>query len=222
MLAAKVTPTEIKNEIGPSGFSVVPKVIKLFLQREVGEKWRDINGNPYLTIDQHIKLLSMIAEEMWYQSTNSLPVEVIQLIGETLFEDWSLTQRAKVQVIERVKAHALLPVATTPGERAFDHEEFLNYFLAERLDALLEDRTQDGPLRAFLEKHALPKIVGRWISVVRQRSVEQTGDLLAYLGSLANKEVRSTYLKQNLGLMASNIASARHSSNWGETRINVF
>ena len=208
MLAGKVTAAEIKEEIGPSGFSVVPKIIRSFLQREVGEKWRDLNGKPYLTIDQHIKLLSMIADEMWYQSANSLPVEVVQLVAETLFEEWHLTQRAWVQMIERVKAHALLPVATTPGERSFDHEEFLNYFLAERLDALLEDRAHEDPLRSFLEKHALPKVVGKWISVVRDRSDEQATKLLACLNSLADKEVRTTYLKQNLGLIASNVAPA--------------
>ena len=40
MLAGKVTAAEIKEEIGPSVFSVVPKIIRSFLQREVGEKWR--------------------------------------------------------------------------------------------------------------------------------------------------------------------------------------
>ena len=207
MLAAKVTPAEIKNEIGPSGLSVIPKVIKSFLQREVDEKWRDQNGDPYLTIEQHIALLSMIADEMWYQSTNSLPVEVVQLVAETLMEEWHLPQRVRVQVTERIKAHALLPIASTPGERGFDHEEFLNYFLAERLDALLEDFTHEDPLRAFLEKHALPKIVGRWISVIRHRSPEQAGKFFDYLSVLAYTEVRSTYLKQNLGLIAASVAS---------------
>ena len=207
MLAASVTPAEIKDEIGPSGFSVVPKVIKSFLQREVDEKWRDQNGAPYLTIEQHIELLSMIADEMWYQSSNSLPVEVIQLVVEILMEEWRLTQRVRVQVVERVKAHALLPRASTRSNRAFDHEEFLNYFLAERLNALLKDFTHEDPLRFFLEKHSLPKIVGRWISVIRPRSPKQVGDLFAYLSSLAGSEVRSTYLKQNLGLLASSVAS---------------
>ena len=209
MLATKLmTPSEIKEEIGSSGFSVVPKVIRSFLEREVSQKWRDLNGNPYLTIDQHIKLLSMVADEMWYQSTNRLPVEVIQLVAETLLDGWSLTQKARIQVIERVKAHALLPVATPPGDRSFDHEEFLNYFLAERLAALLEDQDHEDPLCSFLEKHPLPKIVGKWISVVRSRSDEEAGKLIANLSTLAAKEVRSTYLKQNLGLIASNIASA--------------
>ena len=129
MLAFEPTsPAEIKERIGPSGFSVLPKIISWFLEREVGEKWRDLYGNPYLTIDQHIKLLSMIADEMWYQSRNSLLVDVVQVVVETLLEEWRLTQRARVQVIERVKAHALLPVSTIPGECSFEHEEFLNYF----------------------------------------------------------------------------------------------
>ena len=42
--------------------------------------------------------------------------------------------------------------------------------------------------------------------MVGRRSSTQAGELLTYLSSLARKEVRSTYLKQNLGLIASNIA----------------
>ena len=180
ILAAKLmTPDEIKEEIGPSGFSVVPRVIKSFLEREVAEKWRDQNGTPYLTMDQHIELLSMIADEMWYQSTDSLPVDIVQLIAETLLEEWNLTQSARVQVIERVKAHALLPVSTIPGHRSFDNEEFLNYFLAERLNALIEDRSHDDVLRGFLERHSIPKIVGKWASVIRSEQQKSRATLLS-------------------------------------------
>ena len=209
ILAEKLmTPEEIKEEIGDSGFSVVPRVIKSFLEREVAEKWRDQNGQPYLSMDQHIELLSMIAEEMWYQSTDSLPLDVVQLVAETLMEDWDLTQSSRVQVIERVKAHALLPVSTTPGHLSFDHEGFLNYFLAERLDAMMEDRSHDNPLRGFLERHPLPKIAGKWVSVIRTRSADESSELIRFVSSLAANEVRSTYIKQNAGLIAANVASA--------------
>ena len=188
LLAAKLmTPAEFKDEIGPSGLTVVPKVIKSFLRREVGEKWRDVNGRPYLTIEQHIRLLAMVADEIWHQSTNSLSVELVQLIAETLIEEWALPQKDRVQVVERVKAHALLPNAAASGQQTFEHEEFLNYFLAERLDELLMDREHDGTLRAFLGKHSLPKIVGKWTGLVRERSTDESRHLISHLNLLSAK-----------------------------------
>jgi NACHT domain len=58
---------ELAADIGHSGIQVVPKVILAMLRREVEEKWRDPSGQPYLTVDQHVLLLSAIADEMWIQ-----------------------------------------------------------------------------------------------------------------------------------------------------------
>ena len=207
LLAGKlITPTEIREEIGQSGLSVVPNVIRSFLDREVGEKWRDTNGKPYLNREQHVTLLSMIADEMWQQATNRLSVEMVQLVAETLLDEWNLPQKNRIQVIERIKAHALLQTATSSGYRSFEHEEFFNYFLAERLGNLLKDSAQEGPLRAFLGKHSLPKIVAKWVSVGQQNAKIQA--FFGYLNSLARSEVRSSYLKQNVGLIVARAASA--------------
>lgn len=207
MLAGKlITPTEISQEIGESGLSVVPNVIRSFLDREVGDKWRDTNGNPYLTREQHVLLLSMIADEMWQQSTNRLSIEMVQLVAETLLDEWNLPQKNRIQVIERIKAHALLQTAISIGYRSFEHEEFFNYFLAERLSALLQDSAQEGFLRAFLGKHSLPKIVAKWVSM--DQDPKEIHIFLRYLNSLARSEVRSGYLKQNIGLIVARAASA--------------
>src|SRR5258706_1642015 len=76
-------PNRLSEEVGPSGLKVVPNVIQAFLRREVDEKWRDQNGQPYLSLEQHMHLLSAVADEMWTQGKNALSVDIIQLVCET-------------------------------------------------------------------------------------------------------------------------------------------
>jgi len=192
----------ISNEVGPSGLKVVPNVIQAFLRREVDEKWRDRNGQPYLTLGQHMHLLAAVADEMWIQGKNSLGIEIVQLVCETILDEIKIAPDRRVQVIERVKAHALLPPSElSPRELTFDHEEFLNYFLAVRLAELLKDGNAFG-LQRFCERHTLPAIVGAWTMVITDLSPEGAASILERLNLMTRTEVRSTYLKQNAGLLA--------------------
>lgn len=197
---------DLAKTIGATGVQVVPNVIHEFLKREVEEKWRDPNGDPYLTLEQHVHLLAAVAEEMWTQGTNALPVPIVELIAETVVDDLKLPQARKVQVVERVKAHALLPASTgSPDERAFDHEEFLNYFLAARIVEILKRDDAQGVQR-FCELHSLPAVVGTWVSVIQSWSSADVRRIIAQLGQVSSSELRSTYLKQNAGLLASQLA----------------
>lgn len=203
MLATSPSSTrEVIHDIG-SGLRVVPNVIRAFLKREVEEKWRDQAGQPYLTLEQHVGLLAAIADEMWTQSNNSLQVEMVQLVAETFIDDLRIPSARKVQILERVKAHAFLPQDATrrPDHRAFDHEQFLNYFLAARLVELLKGRDKNS-LRRFLEKHSLPAITATWASVIEPWTAEQAKDMIAGLSEMSSSELLSGYLKQNAGLVA--------------------
>jgi hypothetical protein len=198
-------PSRLSDEVGPSGLKVVPNVIQAFLRREVDEKWRDQNGLPYLSLEQHVHLLAAVADEMWTLGKNSLPVEVIQLVTETVLEEVKIAPDRRVQVIERVKAHALLPPSTSSsGELTFDHEEFLNYFLAARLVELFKATDSFG-LQRFCERHTLPAIVGAWTSAIENWGIDRLDAILQQLSLMARTEVRSTYLKQNAGLLTSKI-----------------
>ena len=148
---------EIVKDIGDSGLQVVPSVIKSFLKREVEEKWRDPSGQPYLSLDEHVHLLAAIADEMWTQRGKSLPIELLQLVTETVIEESNIPIPRRVQIVERIKAHVMLPAgaAAGPEHRAFDHDEFLDYFLAVRLCELLRS-TVPNNLRRFLEQGSLP------------------------------------------------------------------
>ena len=106
---------EIVRDIGDSGLQVVPRVIKSFLKREVEEKWRDPSGQPYLTLDEHVHLLAAIADEMWTQRGKSLPIELLQLVTETVIEELNIPIPRRVQVVERIKAHVMLPSGAAVG-----------------------------------------------------------------------------------------------------------
>ena len=148
---------ELAADIGGPNLGVVPQVIQALLKREVEEKWRDPNGQPYLAAGlEHVFLLSTIAEEMWSQGKNSLTVETVQLIAETVVEVLKIPTSVRVQIIQRVRAHALLSL--TNGELSFDHEEFLNVFLATHLSSSLKKKDKNA-LQKFCEVHPIPETV---------------------------------------------------------------
>jgi hypothetical protein len=198
---------EILRDIGDSGLQVVPRVIKSFLKREVEEKWRDPSGQPYLTLDEHIHLLAAVADEMWTLRGKSIPVDLLQLVAETVIEELNIPLPRRVQIVERVKAHVMLPagVASQTDHRAFDHDEFLDYFLAVRLCELLKAPVQTN-LQRFLERHVLPEITVRWTALIDSWAPDIVCQMISALSRMSKAEVRSTYLKQNAGLIAARMA----------------
>lgn len=197
---------QLAVEVGTSTLKVVPNVIQALLKREVEEKWRDPNGQPYLSLEQHTILLAAVADEMWIQGKTSLPTEVIQLIADAVSDTLGIPQTRRVQVVQRSSAHALLPPnPTNPAESAFDHEEFLNYFLAMRLVYLFKANDWFGVQR-FCEIRSLPLIVGIWAANIESWSSQQVKSVVDGFDKLTTAELRSTYLKQNAGLLSSQLA----------------
>ena len=195
---------ELARDFAQSGIEVVPRVVNALLKREVEEKWRDQSGQPYLTVEQHIQLLSAIADEMWTQGKNSLQVEVVQLICETVLDDLKVQTSRRVQIVQRIKAHALLPVSGS-GDLSFDHEEFLNYFLAMRLVEILKKRDLYS-LQKFCEQYPLPNSVCLWAANIEDWSYGKSREFVAWFSETCQREVRSSYLRQNLGMITARIA----------------
>jgi uncharacterized protein YjbI with pentapeptide repeats len=194
---------ELTAELGQSAFGVVPKVVHALLKREVEEKWRDISGQPYLTVDQHIQLLSAIADEMWTQGKNSLQIDVVQLVCEAVLDDLNIQTSRRVQIVQRIKAHALLPVRA--GDLSFDHEEFLNYFLAARLVDILRKRDTFS-LQRLCEQYPLPSSVCQWAANLEDWSQSKSRELISWFSETCQRELRSSYLKQNLGMITSRMS----------------
>jgi hypothetical protein len=205
--AAPDSARDIIRDIGDSGLQVVPKVIRAFLKREVEEKWRDPTGQPYLSLEQHIHLLAAIADEMWTQLTKTLPVELVQLITESITEELHISIPRRVQIVERVKAHVMLPsnAALRPNFRAFDHDEFLDYFIAVRICEILKSENKDI-LRRFLERSSLPIMSAKWTAIIEPWGTAQIIKIINALSGIVAAEIRSTYLKQNAGLLSARLA----------------
>ncbi len=103
------------------------------IEREIRSKWIDRSGEPakpLLNLDEHHKLLSMIAQEMWLINTESVKTEVLDLITELFSEFYRKDSRIANQIKERIKQHALLISSERYKNFSFDHDEFRQFFLA--------------------------------------------------------------------------------------------
>jgi hypothetical protein len=120
------------ESLGDKSEGFFTQFVQTILEREAHEKWIDKQGeahNPLLSVEQHIELLSMVAQEMWENNVDALRPEVMDVIAELFCEGNKLPVGVSRQVTERLKQHALI---VKDGQRqvfAFDHEEFRNYFL---------------------------------------------------------------------------------------------
>jgi hypothetical protein len=190
---------ELAADIGQPSLRVVPQVIQALLKREVEEKWRDPTGQPYLTVAQHVILLCAIADEMWSQGKNSLSVETVQLVAEAVVDDLKVPTATRVQIIQRVNAHALLPISN--GELSFDHEEFLNVFLATQLSILLKKKERFS-LQRFCEVHPIPDTICSWAVHLEPWDLGEARSLIKWLSGICKDEVRSSYLRQNIGKLS--------------------
>lgn len=188
---------------GNSNLDGMDGVIESFVKREVG-KWHNYDketGAPYLTLDQHIELLSNIAIEMWNDQRNTMSIEMIQIIVSILFEKWNIEENRKPKITEMVKAHALLVnVAGNSSLRKFDHDEFRYYFLARALCDLMRRCIEEKSSQSFrnvFSKAQMPDSVALFVT----SRLNETKRLMAakLMQQLGAEEWKTTYLQQNIG-----------------------
>lgn len=188
---------------GDSNLDGMDGVIESFVKREVG-KWHNYDketGTPYLTLDQHIELLSNIAIEMWIDQRNTMSIEMIQIIVSILFEKWNIEENRKPKITEMVKAHALLVnVEGNSSLRKFDHDEFRYYFLARALCDLMRKCIEEKSSQSFrnvFSKAQMPDSVALFVT----SRLNTTKRLMAakLMQQLGAEEWKTTYLQQNIG-----------------------
>ena len=157
--------TEIKNRhelikiLGRKPDEYFLQFVRAIIQREVTDKWIDRSGEPaktLLSLEEHHELLSMIAEEMWINSVDSLREDLISLLTELFCEQKNMNPTITRQIKERIIQHALI-ICPSTRERgySFDHEDFKNYFLGEAIGRLFK-ANKDSELRAVLNIGPLP------------------------------------------------------------------
>lgn len=190
---------------GGDEFESLNKVIEAFLQREV-QKWNyyDKNsGQAYLSFEQHVELLSEIAQEMWRSQKDYVSIETIQYITSFLMETWNKEVSLRTQIIRMVESHAFLVVAEAGDNfRKFDHEEFKDYFIAQYLKQLLKKAIESKdfmPVRSFLYLSQMQESVARYLFMM----VDKTDKIPIVDGLLQMKSEawKPTYLQPNVGII---------------------
>lgn len=187
----------------------IASVVETFAKREVSKwKLRDTEtGNPYLTFEQHIKLLQYISEQMWESQTDQISNEAIEFFTTSLCEDWGIEDRFRQRVVAMATSHALLiPADGNDNFRKFEHEEFKNYFIARALadlinDSILEINKNNRRLKKFLSLSQLPDSVAQFASSYLSKSVSVVQQYLKLFASIVEEEWKPTYLQLNVGTL---------------------
>lgn len=198
-----INPSDFINKKGHNNLESIDDVIEAFIYREV-DKWtqRDKEtGKPYLSFNQHVRLLSEVAIDMWNRQKNIISVENLQLILTILFDEWKTEPQLQPIILRMVESHAMLVnVDNRDFYRKFDHDEFKNYFLARALESMINSslaKEQTNNLYKFLYVAQLPDTVAQYMST----RIEPT-ELLSIINMLLDlrkKEWKPTYIQSNIG-----------------------
>ena len=207
-LFTKLVTMAYDSNVSPSSFlkdsplDSINAIIEAFVRREV-QKWTAAfdseTGAPYLSYEQHVRLLSEIAMEMWQSQSDVISTDNIQLLLTLLIDEWQMDERIKPKVLRLVESHALMVnVDGRDKYRRFDHEEFKNFFIAKGLGSRL--RNQDVKwLRGFLSMGQLPDAVSQYLvnDIGRQDSLSYVIILI----KIAQEEWKPSYVHSNIGTL---------------------
>lgn len=199
------TPFEFVSHGGENDLDSINNIIGAFVRREV-TKWSTTEkdtGKPYLDYNQHLRLLSEIANEMWVEQKDSISIDTIAFILAILFDDWKTDIDLRPMITRMAESHALLPVSSVGDKyRRFDHEEFRNYFLALALAKTVKECIRSDnytPIYSFLIIAQLPDTVSQYF--VLQLAEDDLRKVLGVLMNIIQDEVKATYAQPNIGTL---------------------
>ena len=81
--------------------------ISAIVEREARTKWMDKSGEPpqpLLTVEEHHRLLSMVAHEMWLSSTDDIKTDEVDFVAEMFTEEEGKSPSVARQIRERAEA----------------------------------------------------------------------------------------------------------------------
>lgn len=199
----KKTPYEFVSHGGESDLDSINNIIGAFVRREV-TKWSTTEkdtGRPYLDFNQHLRLLSDVANEMWLEQKDSISIDTIAFILAILFDEWHTEHNLRPMITRMAESHALLPVSSVGDNyRRFDHDEFRHYFLALALDRVIKEcikKDNFTSVYSFLKIAQLPDTVSQYL--ILQLKVEESSALLTGLLRTIQTEIKATYAQPNVG-----------------------
>lgn len=187
-----------------------PTFVNAIIEREANHKWLDSSGETYkpiLTVEQHYELLSLLAEEMWVNSSEILKDSVLDLISEMFAEQQKFDIQTSRQIKERVKQHALIvrPDANS-SNYSFDHEEFYEFFLGIAIaDNILNNKIHDA--KTLLKKSPIPfQTIDSVVTRIKLKTNNYT-DIITKLDTIIKGESQFSYAKENAGNIVIRILS---------------
>ena len=139
------------------GAQVSRSLVEQFVKREV-DKLKDRNGAPILGIEQHMTLLEMLAEEMWWQETRGLDAETVRVRAELACEEFKLTPENGRVLVERITSNGLLGLQGQPALLAFRHEYYYAHFLGNYISRSIKNKNSVSEL---LSRSTLSSVVAK-------------------------------------------------------------
>lgn len=201
----KKTPCEFVSHGGGNKLDSINNIIAAFVRREV-TKWSTTEkdtGKPYLDFEQHVRLLSDVANEMWIEQKDFISIDTISFILTILFDEWKTDVDLRPRITKMAESHALLSISSAGDRyRHFDHEEFRNYFLALALHRIIKSCIETGsftPVYSFLKMGQLPDTVSQYLTL--QLTKEEVEKVLCGIVKLCQTEIKPTYAQPNAGTL---------------------
>ncbi len=167
---------------GPNGdLARQDYVIRVFLEREVGEKWRDRDGSAFLDAGGHIAMLGAVAEEMWRSGAFALTKDEVEISARVGLHDHGLSAAKIDDLVLRVPTHGFLALGNAKSVK-FAHESFLEYMLGQRLGVVIARRNTDSA-RAMLDAAELSESSTKWAlwRLRRESAGGQMGPALTWI-----------------------------------------
>lgn len=192
----------------------VNSIIEAFVKREVEEKWKSKDtGEPYLSKEQHITILSAVAEEMWKAQTDRISLEIIETLTVIHLDEWGIDDKdLRQQIFEMVKMHALLiiPIDGNAIYRSFEHPEFKDYFTAHSLEKLIIEAYKGEGTNGLSRFLSLAQISDSLALYTFSNTILENNDVpgvLKMFEKLVISEWKPTFLHNNVGTMIPYIIS---------------
>jgi hypothetical protein len=186
-------------------------LIQTVIGREISRKWIDRTGDvakPLLEVEEHLRLLSDVALEMWRTGTQSIRIDTLMLVVELFLESAKKTTTVQHQVMKWAPQHALL-VKRDERFLQFDHEEIYSYFLARALAVELV-RASSESIQNTLRTAALSRTVASMLAVFAKNDRART---LKVLQDVARGEGPSSIAMENSATILSMLlVDSRHES----------
>lgn len=188
--------------------------VNAIVEREVLEKWIDRSGTPHqplLTVEEHHILLTMISKEMWIASSDEIDGDYLDLIAELFAEEFGKSSPIARQISNRIRQHSLMAINRTKRPVfSFDHSDFKVFYWGEALARMLLTGGV-GELQTYLGRRSLPAVSADAAVAAMGRAGTKLTSVLRSLVGLAKQGPTTSYVGENVGVLAIRIAAGKDS-----------